>query len=194
MVISGAGAGGMGITHLLFEAGMTKLAMIDSKGIIAPGREGMNSYKETLAARINPEGRTGSLADALVGADVFIGVSQPNLVTADMVRTMAGSAIVFAMANPVPEIMPDVALAGGAAIVATGRSDFPNQVNNVLAFPGIFKGALEGRLRRITPSMRVAAAYALAKLVPEPTHEKIMPSPFEPGLADVVAQAVKGES
>ncbi len=194
VVISGAGAGGMGITHLLFEAGMTKLAMIDSKGIIAPGREGMNSYKETLAARINPEGRTGSLADALVGADVFIGVSQPNLVTADMVRTMAGSAIVFAMANPVPEIMPDVALAGGAAIVATGRSDFPNQVNNVLAFPGIFKGALEGRLRRITPSMRVAAAYALAKLVPEPTHEKIMPSPFEPGLADVVAQAVKGAS
>ncbi|KKW32121.1 MAG: Malate dehydrogenase [Candidatus Uhrbacteria bacterium GW2011_GWA2_52_8d] len=191
VVISGAGAGGMGITHLLFEAGMTRLAMIDSKGIIAQGREGMNSYKEKLAARINPEGRTGGLADALVGADVFIGVSQPGLVTADMVRTMAEMPIVFAMANPIPEIMPEIALAGGAAIVATGRSDFPNQVNNVLAFPGIFKGALEGRIRRITPAMRVAAAHALAKLVPEPTSEKIMPSPFEPGLADIVAQAVK---
>ena len=191
VVISGAGAGGMGITHLLFEAGMTKLAMIDSKGIIAPGREGMNSYKEKLAARINPEGRTGTLADALVGADVFIGVSQPGLVTADMVRTMAEMPIVFAMANPIPEIMPEIATEGGAAIVATGRSDFPNQVNNVLAFPGIFKGALEGRIRRITPAMRVAAAHALAKLVPEPTSEKIMPSPFEPGLADIVAQAVK---
>ncbi len=191
VVISGAGAGGMGITNLLFEAGLQKLTMIDSKGIIAPGREGMNSYKEVLAARINPKGRTGSLADALVGADVFIGVSQPGLVTADMVRTMAGSAIVFAMANPIPEIMPDEALAGGAAVVATGRSDFPNQVNNVLAFPGIFKGALEGRLRRITPSMRIAAAHALANLVPEPTNDKIMPSPFEPGLASVVAEAVK---
>lgn len=191
VVISGAGAGGMGITHLLFEAGLTKLAMIDSKGIIAPGREGMNSYKEVLAARINPEGRTGSLADALVGADVFIGVSQPGLVTADMVRTMADKAIVFAMANPIPEIMPDVAREGGAAIIATGRSDFPNQVNNVLAFPGIFKGALEARLRRITPAMRVAAAHALAKLVVDPTAEKIMPSPFEPGLAEVVAAAVK---
>ena len=191
VVISGAGAGGMGITQLLFEAGMTKLAMIDSKGIIAPGREGMNSYKEKLAARINPEGRTGTLADALVGADVFIGVSQPGLVTADMVRTMAEMPIVFAMANPIPEIMPEIATEGGAAIVATGRSDFPNQVNNVLAFPGIFKGALEGRIRRITPAMRVAAAHALAKLVPEPTNEKIMPSPFEPGLAEVVAEAVK---
>ncbi|MBI4592534.1 NADP-dependent malic enzyme [Candidatus Uhrbacteria bacterium] len=191
VVISGAGAGGMGVTHLLFEAGLQKLTMVDSKGIIAPGREGMNSYKEDLAVRINPEGRTGSLADALVGADVFIGVSQPGLVTADMVSTMAPRAIVFAMANPIPEIMPDEALAGGAAVVATGRSDFPNQVNNVLAFPGIFKGALEGRLRRITPAMRVAAAHALAKLVPEPTNEKIMPSPFEPGLADVVAEAVK---
>lgn len=191
VVISGAGAGGMGITHLLFEAGLTKLAMIDSKGIIAPGREGMNSYKEELAARINPEGHTGSLGDALVGADIFIGVSQPGLVTADMVRTMADKAIVFAMANPIPEIMPDEARAGGAAIIATGRSDFPNQVNNVLAFPGIFKGALEARLSRITPAMRVAAAHALAKLVPEPTSEKIMPSPFEPGLAAVVAEAVK---
>lgn len=191
VVISGAGAGGMGITHLLFEAGLTKLTMIDSKGIIAPGRDGMNSYKEELATRINPEGRTGTLADALVGADVFIGVSQPGIVSTDMVRTMADKAIVFAMANPVPEIMPEEARAGGAAIIATGRSDFPNQVNNVLAFPGIFKGALEGRIRRITPAMRLAAAHALAKLVPEPTSEKIMPSPFEPMLADAVASAIK---
>jgi malate dehydrogenase (oxaloacetate-decarboxylating) len=191
VVISGAGAAGMGVTHLLFEAGMTKLAMVDSKGIIAKGREGMNSYKEELAARINPSGRTGTLADALTGADVFIGVSQPGLVTADMVRTMAQSAIIFAMSNPIPEIMPDEARAGGAAVIATGRSDFPNQVNNVLAFPGIFKGALEGRLRRITPAMRVAAAHALAKLVPEPTAEKILPSPFDPGVADVVAEAVR---
>ncbi|MBI4437589.1 NADP-dependent malic enzyme [Candidatus Uhrbacteria bacterium] len=191
VVISGAGAGGMGITHLLFEAGLTKLAMLDSKGLIAPGREGMNTYKETLAARINPEGRTGRLAEALVGADVFIGVSQPGLVNADMVRSMTDKAIVFAMANPVPEVMPDEARAGRAAVVATGRSDYPNQVNNVLAFPGIFKGALDGKLRRITPAMLVAAAHALAKLVPEPTSEKIMPSPFEPGLADVVAEAVK---
>ncbi|PJE77281.1 NAD-dependent malic enzyme [Candidatus Uhrbacteria bacterium CG10_big_fil_rev_8_21_14_0_10_48_16] len=194
VVISGAGAGGMGVANLLFEAGMTKLAMIDSKGMIAPGREGMNVYKEELAERINPEGRTGSLTDALVGADVFIGVSQPGVVTADMVRTMGKEAIVFAMANPVPEIMPDVAKEGGARVIATGRSDFPNQVNNVLAFPGIFKGALEGRLKRITPAMRVSAAHALAKLVPEPTAEKIMPSPFEPGLADVVAEAVRRAS
>ncbi|PJA45401.1 NAD-dependent malic enzyme [Candidatus Uhrbacteria bacterium CG_4_9_14_3_um_filter_50_9] len=190
VVISGAGAGGMGVTHLLFEAGMTKLSMIDSKGILAPGREGMNVYKEELAARINPEGRTGTLAEALVGADVFIGVSQPGLVTADMVRTMADKAIVFAMANPTPEIMPDEALSGGAAVVATGRSDFPNQVNNVLAFPGMFKGALEARVKRFDPAMRVAAAEALSKMIPEPTAEMIMPSPFTPGLAEVVAEAV----
>ncbi|NQV89833.1 NADP-dependent malic enzyme [Candidatus Uhrbacteria bacterium] len=191
VVISGAGAGGMGIAHLLFEAGMQKLAMLDSKGIIAPGREGMNTYKEELAARINPEGRTGTLEDALLGADVFIGVSQPGLVTAQMVQTMAPRAIIFALSNPIPEIMPDIAKEGGAFVIATGRSDFPNQVNNVLAFPGIFKGALEGRLRKITPAMRVAAAHALAGLVPDPTAETIMPSPFVPGLADVVAEAVK---
>ena len=192
VVISGAGAAGMGVTHLLFEAGLTKLIMIDSKGIIAPGREGMNSYKEELAGKINPAGRTGTLADALVGADVFIGVSQPGLVTPEMVRTMADKAIVFAMANPIPEIMPDEARAGGAMVIATGRSDFPNQVNNVLAFPGIFKGVLEGRLRRITPAMRVAASHALAACVPEPTADKILPSPFDPGVAEVVARAVKG--
>lgn len=192
VVISGAGAGGMGITHLLFEAGMTNLAMIDSKGIIAPGREGMNSYKEELAVRINPESRRGTLADALVGADVFIGVSgQSGTVTSEMVMSMAKKPILFALSNPNPEILPDAALAGGAAVIGTGRSDYPNQVNNALVFPGIFKGALEARLRRITPAMRIAAAHALAKLVVEPTAEKIMPSPFEPGVAEVVAEAVK---
>jgi malate dehydrogenase (oxaloacetate-decarboxylating) len=191
VVISGAGAGGMGIAHLLFEAGMSKLTMIDSRGIITPGREGMNRYKEEVAARINPEGRTGTLAQALVDADVFIGVSQPGLVTEQMVRTMAARPIIFALANPIPEIMPDEARAGGARVVATGRSDFPNQVNNVLAFPGIFKGALEGRLRRITPAMLVAAAHAISNMVSHPTAELVMPSPFELGLSEVVAEAVK---
>ncbi|MBI2473005.1 NADP-dependent malic enzyme [Candidatus Uhrbacteria bacterium] len=191
VVISGAGAGGMGIAHLLFEAGLKHVVMLDSKGIIASGREGMNIYKEELAARINPEGRTGTLADALQGADVFIGVSQPNLVTRQMVQTMAAKAIIFALANPIPEIMPEEALAGGALVVATGRSDFPNQVNNVLAFPGIFKGVLEGGLKKITPKMRVAAAHALAQMVTHPTPEKIMPSPFDEGVAETVAQAVK---
>src|SRR3989338_4103213 len=151
VVISGAGAGGMGIAHLLFEAGLKHVVMLDSKGIIASGREGMNIYKEELAARINPQGRTGTLGDALQGVDVFIGVSQPNLVTRQMVQTMASKAIIFALANPIPEIMPQEALAGGALVVATGRSDFPNQVNNVLAFPGIFKGVLDGGLKKITP-------------------------------------------
>jgi malate dehydrogenase (oxaloacetate-decarboxylating) len=191
VVISGAGAGGMGVANLLLVAGVRHMTMLDSKGIIAVGREGMNVYKDEIATRINPNARTGTLADALRGADVFIGVSQPGIVTGDMVRSMAKGAIIFAMANPVPEIMPDEALAAGAAIVATGRSDFQNQVNNVLAFPGIFKGALEGRLRKITPTMRFAAAKALAGMVVEPTAEKILPSPLDPGVADVVSGAVK---
>ncbi len=192
VVISGAGAAGMGVTHLLFEAGMTKLAMVDSKGIIEPGREGMNTYKEELAARINPSGKGGTLADALDGADVFIGVSGAGgSLTQEMIRRMAPLPIIFAMSNPDPDIVPDDARSAGAHIIATGRSDFPNQVNNVLVFPGIFKGVLEGRLRRITPAMCVAAAHALAGMVPEPTTEKILPSPFEPHVADVVAQAVK---
>lgn len=191
VVIAGAGAGGMGIANLLFEAGMQHLSMVDSRGIIAPGRERMNSYKEALAARINLEGVTGSLSDALVGADVFIGVSQPGIVTAEMVRTMANQPIVFALSNPIPEILPEEAHAAGVAVMATGRSDFPNQVNNVLAFPGMFKGALEARLPAFTPAMRVAAAEAISKLVPEPTAEMIMPSPFVEGLAEVVAEAVK---
>lgn len=155
------------------------------------GRERMNPYKEELAKRINPENETGDLAYALNGADVFVGVSQPNLVSPEMVSSMADQAIVFALSNPTPEIMPDLAAEAGAAVVATGRSDFSNQVNNVLAFPGIFKGALEARLSVISRSMLVEAAHALSKMVPEPNAEKIMPSPFDPGVAEVVAEAVK---
>ena len=194
VVVSGAGAGGMGVASLLFDAGLNHMDMIDSRGIIALGRGGMNPYKDELAEHINPDGHHGTLADALKGADVFIGVSQPGLVDEEMVRSMAAQPIIFALSNPVPEIMPDIALAAGAAVVATGRSDFPNQVNNVLAFPGIFKGALEGRMKTITPTMRVAAATALSKMVPEPTAHKILPSPFDDGVADVVAEAVKRAS
>lgn len=194
IVISGAGAGGMGVTHLLFEAGVKKLAMIDSKGIIAPGRVGMNTYKDELAAKINPGGRTGSLADALVGVDVFIGVSQPGVLTGEMVRSMAKDPIIFALANPIPEIMPEEARTAGAAVVATGRSDFPNQVNNALAFPGIFKGALEARIRKITPIMRLTAAKALAKMIAVPTPEQIMPSVLDKSVAVVVAEAIRRSS
>lgn len=191
VVMSGAGAGGMGIANLLLDAGVKKMAMVDSRGLIAQGRERMNSYKDALAARINPEAETGTLADALVGADVFVGVSQPGLVTSEMVQSMNDGAIIFALSNPVPEIMPDEARAGGAAVIATGRSDFPNQVNNVLAFPGIFKGVLESRSKTITREMLVAAAHALSKMVAKPTADQIMPSPFAPGLAKVVADAVQ---
>jgi malate dehydrogenase (oxaloacetate-decarboxylating) len=191
VVMSGAGAGGMGIANLLLDAGVKQMVMVDSRGMIAQGRERMNPYKDALAARINTEGVTGSLVDGLAGADVFVGVSQPGLVTAEMVRSMNDDAIVFALSNPVPEIMPEEARLGGAAVIATGRSDFPNQVNNVLAFPGIFKGALEGRLKMITRDMLVAAAHALSKMVPEPTADHIMPSPFAPGLAEVVSDAVQ---
>jgi malate dehydrogenase (oxaloacetate-decarboxylating) len=191
VVMSGAGAGGMGIANLLLDAGVTKMAMVDSRGMIAQGRERMNPYKNELAARINPEAETGTLADALVGADVFVGVSQPGLVTPEMVQSMNDGAIIFALSNPVPEIMPEEARVGGATVIATGRSDFPNQVNNALAFPGIFKGVLESRSKKITREMLVAAAHALSKMVPEPTADQIMPSPFAPGLADVIAEAVQ---
>ena len=191
VVMNGAGAGGMGIANLLLDAGVTSMKILDSRGMIAGGRERMNPYKDALAARINPSAETGDLAHAIKDADVFVGVSKPGLVTEEMVKSMGDKAIIFALSNPIPEIMPDIALAAGAAVVATGRSDFPNQVNNVLAFPGIFKGALEGRLKTITREMLVAAAEALSKMVPEPTAEEIMPSPFAPGVAEVVSSAVK---
>jgi len=190
VVMSGAGAGGMGIANLLLDAGVVHMSMLDSRGIIARGRERMNEYKDVLADRINPKGRTGDLTDALMGADVFVGVSQPGLVSREMVALMNDGAILFALSNPVPEIMPDEALAAGARVVATGRSDFANQVNNVLAFPGMFKGALQARIRRFTPAMRIAAAHALADLVETPGVESIMPSVFDSRVVDVVAQAV----
>lgn len=190
VTISGAGAGGMGIANMLLNAGVTRMTMVDSKGIIAPGRADMNPSKEEMAARINPTGRTGDLSTALEGADVLIGVSQPNIVSQEMVKRMAAKSILFVLSNPVPEIMPDLAKAAGAAVVGTGRSDYPNQVNNALAYPGIFKGAMAAR-RKITPQMKIAAAYALAAFVNDPTPEKIIPSIFEPGLAEAIAQAVQ---
>ncbi|OGL97697.1 malate dehydrogenase [Candidatus Uhrbacteria bacterium RIFOXYB2_FULL_57_15] len=191
VVISGVGAAGIATANLLLEAGATHIAMVDSKGIIAVGRDGMNDTKTKMAARINAEGRTGSLAEAMVGADVFVGVSAPGIVTEEMVRAMAPGAIVFAMANPTPEIMPDLAKAAGAAVVATGRSDYSNQVNNVLAYPGMFLGVLEARTPRFTNAMRIASARALAAMVEEPTAEHILPSLLEGGAARIVADAVK---
>ncbi len=191
VVICGAGAAGMGIVSLLMEVGVRRIDMIDSKGMIAEGREGMNAYKDALAAQINPEKKNGSLADALKDADVFIGVSQPNILTAEMIHSMNTKPIVFAMANPTPEIMPDVAKEAGVFVIATGRSDFPNQANNVLAFPGLFQGALQGRVRKFTSAMFVAAAHAIANMVASPTVEMILPTPFTPGVADAVAKAIQ---
>jgi malate dehydrogenase (oxaloacetate-decarboxylating) len=191
VVISGAGAAGIASARLLLDAGARQMDMADSRGLIAVGRDGMNAYKDALASRINPERKTGSLEDALRGADVFIGVSRPGIVTTEMIRSMAKDAVVMTMANPVPEIMPDAAREAGARIVATGRSDFPNQVNNVLAYPGMFLGAFEARLPRFTPKMRVAAAMALAHLVDVPTADRILPSLLEPNVSRVVADAVK---
>ena len=187
VVVNGAGSAGVAITKLLLTYGFKHVTMCDKSGILSKSSEGLNWMQVT-----NLENKTGSLADALCGADIFVGVSAPNIVTADMVKTMNKDAIIFAMANPVPEIMPDVAKAAGAKVVGTGRSDFPNQVNNVIAFPGIFKGALEGRARQITEDMKLAAALAIANLVPddEVSDINILPEAFDPRVADVVSKAV----
>lgn len=190
VIINGAGAAGIAVAKLLLTAGCQHISMVDTKGMIAAGRADMNEHKTVLAALINPEAKTGSLAEALVGTDVFIGLSKPGLLTGEMVKTMAPQAIIFAMANPTPEIMPDEALAAGAAVVATGRSDFPNQVNNALIFPGIFKGALQVRLRDFTPELKVAVAAAVAGMIPNPTAQNILPSPLDRAVAETVAQAV----
>lgn len=191
VVIVGAGAAGIAIARLLQSFSIGNTLLVDRSGIIAQGRDGLNFAKEAVATITNKHGKTGSLSDALVGADVFIGVSQAGLLTAEMIRTMNPDPIIFALANPDPEILPDAAKAAGAAIVATGRSDFPNQVNNVLAFPGIFKGAL--RLRsHITDDMKYIAAKTLAGLVTHPTPEMIIPSVFDLSVADTIAQAVTG--
>ena len=193
VVVSGAGAAGVAITKLLLNYGFKNMVMCNSKGIVSKGDERLNWMQKKMADITNPEHLTGSLADALNGADIFIGVSAPGIVTPDMVSSMNKDPFIFAMANPTPEIMPDVAKAAGAAIIGTGRSDFPNQINNVVAFPGIFRGALEGRARQITEPMKLAAAHAIANLVPasELGRENIMPEAFDPNVADAVAQAVK---
>ena len=192
VVVNGAGSAGVAITKLLLTYGFKHVTMCDKSGILSKTSEGLNWMQQSMMEVTNLENKTGSLADALRGADIFVGVSAPNIVTADMVKTMNKDAIIFAMANPVPEIMPDVAKAAGARVVGTGRSDFPNQVNNVIAFPGIFKGALEGRAKQITEDMKLAAALAIANLVPddEVSDVNILPEAFDPRVADVVSKAV----
>ena len=192
IVTSGAGAAATAIVKLLLSAGARNVVMCDRKGAIYKGREGLNWIKEELAETTNPNGEKGSLKDVIAGADVFIGVSAPGTVTREMVSTMNKDAIIFACANPTPEIFPDEAKAGGARIVSTGRSDYPNQINNVLAFPGIFRGAFDVRARDINEEMKMAAAKALADLIPdeELNEERIIPSPFDPRVAAAVAAAV----
>lgn len=193
VVVNGAGSAGVAITKLLLTYGFTNVILYDKVGIVSTSTEGLNWMQEKMAKITNPYNETGSLSDALKGADIFVGVSAPNIVTPEMVRSMAPDSILFAMANPTPEIMPDVAKAAGARVVGTGRSDFPNQVNNVVAFPGIFKGALEGRATQITEEMKLAAANAIAGLVPdsELSEDNIMPEAFDPKVAELVAEAVK---
>ena len=195
VVVSGAGAAGVAITKLLLSYGFKNIILCNSKGVISKDAKNLNWMQEKMVALTNPENISGTMGDALVGADIFIGVSAPGIVTADMVRSMNKDAIIFAMANPVPEIMPDIAKDAGARIVGTGRSDFPNQVNNVVAFPGIFRGALEGRAKQITEEMKMAAAYAIAGLISEDEldEEHILPEAFHPQVADVVAKAVMAQ-
>lgn len=193
VVVNGAGSAGVAITKLLLRYGFTNVIMCDKEGIISKDYPNLNWMQQKMTEVTNLSNETGSLADALCGADIFVGVSAPNIVTSDMIASMNKDAILFAMANPVPEIMPDVAKAAGARIVGTGRSDFPNQVNNVIAFPGIFKGALEGRATQITEEMKLAAAEALAALVSdeELNEDFIMPEAFDPRVPEVVSQAIK---
>ena len=192
VVTSGAGAAAIAITKLLMSAGVKDVIMCDRKGAIYEGRDGLNWIKAEMAQVTNREKKAGSLADMLVGADIFVGVSGPGTVTTEMVRTMAKDAIIFACANPTPEIFPDEAKAGGAAVIATGRSDFPNQINNVLAFPGIFRGTFDVRASDINEEMKMAAAKALADLISdeELTAEYIIPEPFDPRVGPAVAKAV----
>ena len=192
-MVNGAGAAAISITKLLLSAGAKDITLCDRKGAIYQGRDGLNWIKEEMAQITNPENRSGTLAEMLVGADVFIGVSAPGMVTTEMVQTMSHDAIVFACANPTPEIFPDDAKAGGAAVVSTGRSDFPNQINNVLAFPGIFRGALDARASDINDAMKIAAAHALAGLISdeELSADYIIPAAFDPRVKDAVAAAVK---
>ena len=188
VVVSGAGAAGVAVTKLLARAGVADIVVCDSRGIISPGRDDLADHKRRLAATTNPRRLSGGLSDALAGADVFVGVSGGQVPESDVAR-MAQDAIIFALANPTPEVHPEVA-ARYAAVVATGRSDFPNQINNVLAFPGIFRGALDSGAPQVTEAMKLAAAHAIAGLVEHPTADQIVPSVFAPGVADAVAAAV----
>ena len=193
VVISGAGSAGIAICKLLMNYGFKNIILCNSKGVISKDAPKLNWMQKKMVDITNPENISGTTADAMKGADIFIGVSAPGVVTQDMVRSMNKDAIILAMANPVPEIMPDLAKEAGARIVGTGRSDFPNQVNNVIAFPGIFRGALEGRAKQITEDMKMAAAKAIASLIPEDelSETNIIPEAFHPSVADVVAEAVK---
>ncbi|MBQ7916600.1 MAG: NADP-dependent malic enzyme [Firmicutes bacterium] len=191
VVVNGAGAAGIAISKLLISDGFGDVVLCDKVGVLHPGVEGMNPAQAQMAQITNKSGITGKLADALKGADIFVGVSAPGIVTTEMVASMAKDAIVFAMANPTPEIMPDLAKAGGARIVGTGRSDFPNQINNVLVFPGLFKGALAAR-RKITQQIKLNVAHALADMIPadELNEENLIPYAFDPRVADTIANAV----
>ena len=193
VVVNGAGSAGVAITKLLLTYGFPHITMCDINGIISKNSPNLNWMQQQMTEVTNLEERTGTLADALKGADIFVGVSAPNIVSKEMVASMNKDAILFAMANPVPEIMPDLAKEAGAKVVGTGRSDFPNQVNNVVAFPGIFKGALEGRATQITEEMKLAAANAIAGLVPEEelNENNILPEAFDPRVADTVSKAIK---
>lgn len=189
IVISGAGAAGTAIAKLLYKAGTRDLIVLDSRGIISDDRK--ESHKKALAQMTNPRNVSGGLREALRGADAFIGVSGSNVATASDIKLMNSKAIVFAMANPVPEIMPEEAKKGGALVIGTGRSDYPNQINNSLVFPGVFRGALDRHVNKITDEMKLRAAKNLAALVKKPTREKIIPGPFEKGIAAAVARAIK---
>ena len=193
VVINGAGAAGISVTKLLLSAGFRDVTLCDRTGVIRSGRkEGMNDVKRAIANVTNPREIAGTLNDAVRGADVFLGVSSPGIMTAEMVRTMASDPVIFACANPTPEIFPDEAISGGAAIVATGRSDYPNQINNVLAFPGVFRGAFDVRAADINEAMKLAAAKALAGIIApeELARDNIMPKPFDPLVGPTVAKAV----
>lgn len=193
VIVNGAGSAGIAITKLLLRYGFKDVTLCDKSGILSKSSKNLNWMQKEMMEVTNLTGKTGTLADALKGADIFVGVSAPGIVSEDMVKSMNKDAILFAMANPVPEIMPDAAKKAGAKVVGTGRSDFPNQVNNVVAFPGIFKGALEGHAKQITEEMKLAAALAIAGLVDEKdlNEDNIMPEAFDPRVADVVSQAVK---
>ena len=192
VVVAGAGAAGVAVTKLLMSMGLRNVILCDSKGAIYEGRDGLNPFKQEMAKISNREMKKGSLKDVIAGSDIFIGVSAPGIVTKEMVETMNDDPIIFAMSNPVPEIMPDLAAKAGASVIGTGRSDFPNQINNVLAFPGIFRGALDVRASDINDDMKIAAAYALAGLVgdDELTPQYVIPAPFDPRVGDAVAKAV----